>query len=437
MSRWRIFWLWLPLAVSFTLMMLEGPGVQAAVARLDDPALHLAAFGLVMSLSLIIESPVIMLLSTSIALSRDAQAYRALRRFVIMLILALTGLTALVAWTPLYDLVVGGILGIPTPIAEAARPALRVMLLWTAAIGWRRFYQGILVRHRRTGLVSVGTAIRLLSSVGTALGLMVWGGLPGAQVAAWALMAGVITEALAIHLFALPIVRQAYAGPTTSDAPLALSAIARFHAPLAGTSLLNLLAQPMTAAALARLPQERATLAAWPVVFSMLLVLRGWGMALQETTISQAGDPATWQPLRDFTLMVAAGTSLATAMIAMTPLHQWYLSAIVSLEIELHPLVRSGLVVGMALPAITALVSWLRGMLVATGSPSRVYRGMGVNLLVNGLLLITGVALQLPGIPVAAGALLVANLAEGAYLRRSYRAIRAGSPATAARPVAS
>lgn len=437
MSRWRIFWLWLPLAVSFTLMMLEGPGVQAAVARLDDPTLHLAAFGLVMSLSLIIESPVIMLLSTSIALSRDAQAYRVLQRFVVLLILALTGLTALVAWTPLYDLVVGGMLGIPTPIAEAARPALRIMLLWTAAIGWRRFYQGILVRRRRTGLVSIGTAIRLLSSVGTALGLMAWGGLPGAQVAAWALMAGVIAEALAIYLFALPIVRQAYADTAPRGAPLTLGAIARFHAPLAGTSLLNLLAQPMTAAALARLPQERATLAAWPVVFSMLLVLRGWGMALQETTISQAGDPAAWQPLRDFTLIVAAGTSLATALIAVTPLHQWYLGAIVSLDAELHPFVRSGLLVGMALPAITALVSWLRGMLVVTGAPGRVYRGMGVNLLVNGLLLITGVVLRLPGIPVAAGALLAAQLAEGAYLRRSYRAIRADSPATAARPVAS
>lgn len=421
MSQRRIFWLWLPLAASFTLMMLEGPGIQAAVARLPDPARHLAAVGLVMSLSLIIESPVIMLLSTSIALSRDAAAYRALRRFVLLVIGALTGLTALVAWTPLYDLVVRQLMGAPAAYAEAARPALRIMLLWSAAIGWRRFYQGLLVRHRRSGWVSVGTAIRLTSSVGTALGLMAWGRLPGAQVAAWALMAGVLAEALAVYLFALPLVRRVYATATPATGHLTLTAIARFHLPLAGTSLLNLLAQPLTAAALARLPNAQATLASWPVVFSLLLVLRGWGMALQETTLALADKPHARRRLRTFTLLVAGLTSLATALIAWTPLADWYLKAVVSLPPHLHSYARSGLAWGVALPALTALVSWLRGLLVADGSPGSVYRGMGINLLTHTLLLLLGVGWQAPGMVTAAGALLLATTAEWGYLQRRRR----------------
>src|SRR5918997_1445447 len=103
MTRRHIFWLWLPLALSFTLMMLEGPTVQGAIARLPDPALNLAAFGMVLGIQLIIESPVIMLVSTAIALASNPQAYRVLRRFVIGLCVTLTLIVGLVAWSPLFD----------------------------------------------------------------------------------------------------------------------------------------------------------------------------------------------------------------------------------------------------------------------------------------------------------------------------------------------
>lgn len=432
MNRRRIFWLWLPLAVSFTLMMLEGPSVQSAIARLGDPETNLAAFGLVLSLSLIIESPVIMLISTSIALARDTQSYRALRSFVVVLIGGLTLLTGLVAWTPLYDVVVSGLLGIPETISTAARPGLRIMLLWTAAIGWRRFYQGILVRHGLTQRVSYGTAIRLGSAILTAFLLVRWGRVSGVQVGAYALMAGVLSEALATYLFALPLVRRVFAAPTESaNQPLTWQAIMRFHVPLAATSLLTLLVQPLTAAALARLTLPKLTLAAWPVVFTTLLVLRGWGMALQETTIAQANDRRALLPLRDFTLLVAVTTSLVTAVIAWTPLLNWYLGQVIGLNPNLHGLVRSGLQIGVLLPALTALTSWLRGLLVAAKTTKAIYQGMALNLLVNGLALLAGVWLQLPGILVAAVALLLAISVEYLYLQRRYARAAQAAPVTA------
>jgi len=421
MTRRRIFALWLPLAVSFTLMMLEGPSVQAAIARVANPARNLAAFGLVLSISLIIESPVIMLISTAIALVKDTQSYRALRNFTLMLIGSLTLLTALISWTPLYDLVVTGILGIPEDISATARPALRIMLLWTAAIGWRRLYQGLLVRHGKTARVSYGTAIRLVSAIGTAIVLVRWSSLSGAEIGAWALMVGVIAEAIATYLFALPVVRRAYLTQAQASAnPLTMRSILQFHLPLATTSLLALAIQPITAAALARMEQPTLTLAAWPVVFTTLLVLRGWGMALQETTVAQSAEPSAWQPLRDFTLIVAAATTLATALLAFTPLLDLHLHSVMSLEPELWGFVRAGLQLSLLLPALTALISWLRGLLVAARKPAAVYQGMGINVVINGVMLMVGVAFDLPGIPTAALALSLAITIEYVYLRRRY-----------------
>ncbi len=126
--RGYIFALWFPLALSMTLMMLEGPAVQGAIARLGAPALNLAAFGFVLSIQLIVESPVIMLVSTAIALATDAQSYRALKQFVLWLTVGLTLLVGLVAWTPLFDFIGGSVLGMPAPIVAAGRPAMQSML---------------------------------------------------------------------------------------------------------------------------------------------------------------------------------------------------------------------------------------------------------------------------------------------------------------------
>ncbi len=413
----NLFGLWLPLAVSFELMMFEGPTVQGAIGRLPHPQLHLAAMGLALSLSLLVESPVIMLLATAISLVKDGTTFRALRRFVVMLAVFCTVLTAVVAFTPLFGVVTHGWMGQPLPIVQAAQPAMQIMLLWTAAIGWRRFYQGVLVKYDQTRKVSWGTAIRLTAAVTTGVLLTLGGRLPGAQVGACALMAGVLTEAVATTLFALPLVRGRITDHTDeSTPPLTQGHIWRFHAPLAATTVLTLLAQPMTSAALARLPGSKETLAAWPVAFLLLLILRGWGLALQEITVAHARDAAARPALRKFAWFVGGATSLATLSIVCTPLIFLYFHHLLRLPPALHETARLGVAVGLLMPLITSLGSWARGLLVAGGATDAVYRGMGINLTTHGTLLLAGVWLRLPGMWVAAGAFSVAAIVEYVYI---------------------
>lgn len=70
LSTRRIARAWWPLAASWLLMGAEAPILSAVVARLADPEINLAAYsGIVFPLSLIIESPIIMLLAASTTLS--------------------------------------------------------------------------------------------------------------------------------------------------------------------------------------------------------------------------------------------------------------------------------------------------------------------------------------------------------------------------------
>src|SRR5437867_3461295 len=120
----QILAFWLPLAASWGLMSMEGPILQAAIARLSDMQTQLAAFGIVMGLEIAVESPVIMLLATSTALATGARNYLTLRRFMIWTNVLVTVLAAAVAFTPIYGLLVPGIMRIPARIAVAAQPEI-------------------------------------------------------------------------------------------------------------------------------------------------------------------------------------------------------------------------------------------------------------------------------------------------------------------------
>ena len=81
----RIFQTWWPLAASWLLMAIELPAISAVVARLENPAINLAAYGgIIFPLALIIESPIIMLLAASTALSKDWASFAKIRRFMMI-----------------------------------------------------------------------------------------------------------------------------------------------------------------------------------------------------------------------------------------------------------------------------------------------------------------------------------------------------------------
>jgi progressive ankylosis protein len=313
---------WLPLAATWFMMALEGPYIAAIVARMPEAARGLAAFGVATSLAWLIESPIMMLLSASAALVRDRASYLALRRFANMLNALVTLGMAILALPPVFTFVAERLMGLPHDIARHAHIATAAMIFWPAAIGYRRFYQGILVRHHLTRLVAYGTVVRLVTmSVTAAVLAFVWH-LPGALVGALALLAGVICEAFASRWMARPIVRSIVESDVTAEGTLlGQRDIARFYFPLALTSILSMALGPLVTFGLAhgRFPIE--SLAVWPIVNSMLFIFRSGGVAFQEVGIALGNHPA----VRRTAVFLGALASLALALVALTPLETvWF-----------------------------------------------------------------------------------------------------------------
>ena len=190
------------------MMAAEGPFVAAVIARLADPKENLAAFAVASALAWIVESPIIMMLSASNALVRDGLAYRKLRRFSMALNAAVTVVMAVLIVPPVFDLVARGGMGLTPVVAGLAGRSMVFLVLWPGAIGFRRFYQGILINDGRPQAVTWGTVIRLSTMAATGLAFALVLRLPGASVGAGALGAGVIAEAAASWVMARPTVRR-------------------------------------------------------------------------------------------------------------------------------------------------------------------------------------------------------------------------------------
>ncbi len=417
----RVFQTWWPLAASWLLMGLELPVVSAVIARLEEPKINLAAYGgLVFPLALIIEAPVIMLLAASTALSRDQGSYLKLRRFMMVTSASLTALHVLVAFTPLYYLVIEGLIGAPQEIVEPARIGLMIMTPWTWAIAYRRFNQGVLIRFGRSRAVGLGTLVRLTSNwLVLGLGYLLKE-FPGIVVGTSAVATGVVCEAIYAGIVVRPVLGNELRNARPVDPPLTTRAFLEFYIPLALTSLLALLVNPINSAAVSRMPLALESLAVWPVVAGLVFLLRSQGMALNEVVVALLDEPRFYPTLRQFTILLAAGTSALLLMIAATPLSTLWLERFSSLAPELADIARIGIWVALPLPALNTLQSWHQGAILYGRRTRGITEAVIVYLITSAIILGAGIRWgTMTGLYVGMAALSLSMLTQTLWL--SYR----------------
>ena len=422
MTYRKVLLFWFPLALAWLMMALEAPLIQGVISRKPDSETQLAAFGLVFTLSILIETPIIMLLATSNALARDRQSFQRLWRFMLAINCFIAGIAVLMAFTPLLDLYLGAVLNIPAHIIEAARPGMKIMICWGAFIGYRRFHQGVIIRFGNTRYVGFGTAIRVLVSGSVAVGLGAITNIAGAQIGALALAISVLAETAYTHIISRPDVRRLLSTPRRAGLPeLTYRQIMRFHIPLAITSLVSMLIYPAVERGLANTPDAAQSLAAWPLLLSIMFATRAGGMAYQEVVISLDDSEHNHRLLRNFTLGLGFTLSFVMLLFAFTPLITLYVGGVLGVPENLRALVELGARAAFLVPLLTTLQSYLRALLMLSQRTATIYQAISLGFVTTALTVWGGIALGMPGILAAAVGLTLGQLSELCMLYLSYR----------------
>jgi hypothetical protein len=421
LSQRSIALFWAPLAATWVMMATEGPLIAAVIARMPDPTFNLAAHGVTFALAILIEAPVIMLMSAATALVRDRTSFLKLRNFAFALnFLSTAGLLVLLI-PSVFNWVTGSLIGLPTEVSSLTYGALWFMLPWPGAIGYRRFLQGVLIRAGKTRLVAWGTVIRLIAMALASLCGFLWLDMPGSWIGAMALGIGVSVEAVAARFMAAPTVRGLLDGKGDLEATgreISYRDIASFYLPLALTSLIGLTVQPLLTFFMGRSVAPLESLAVFPVVHSLSFFFRSMGLAFQDVAIALMGERLeNFRELRRFALTLGGVTSLGIALVGFTPLsHVWFVSISgLTPELTAFALIPTRLLV--PLPFLSVMLSLQRAILVEGRRTQHITVASAVELAAVALVFVgLGWGLNLVGATAAFAAFLGGRLASNAYL---------------------
>ena len=423
----KIFIFWGPLALTWLMMAFEQPFLISFVARLSDAKNNLAAFGIAGSFAMIIEAPIIMLMSASTALVTGHHSYRRLKLFTDILNLAVTVVQLVMLIPPVFNFIVIRLMGVPVEIARIAYTALIIFLPWAASIGYRRFYQGILIRNNLTRRVTYGTMVRV--SVIVVMGSVLYtAGIPGAYVGAGAMSVAVLSEAIATRLMASGTLKMLKEKEDTENGSIGLRSIARFYYPLAITSLLSLGVHPFVTFFLGRSSMAVESLAVLPVVNSLVFIFRSMGLSFQEVNIALIGrQRQNYRILRSYAVYLGIAVTVLITVMAFTPLANLWFVNVSGLSAGLADLSYLPLKIMILLPALTVLLNFQRSLLVINGTTGPISKATAVELVgIIAVMLVCVVFLDLIGVVVAAIAFIAGKGMSTLYLSPRQAAVVKG-----------
>jgi Na+-driven multidrug efflux pump len=429
LTQKKIFLFWLPLGATWLMMSVEGPFLSALIARLDEPIYNLAAYGVAFAFALIIEAPVIMMMSASTALVKDSYSFNKLKKFTFFLMTGITLLMLILVVPAIFFFITEDLIGLPSRVSYLTHIATIILLPWPAAIGYRRFYQGVLIRNNLTRRVAYGTVIRLTTMGVTAFVIYFYFNVPGVVVASSALTVAVIAEAIASRLMTIGIVKQLHDNSSTNDAKITYKEIYKFYYPLAIMSLLSLGIQPFVTFFVGQSRMALESLAVLPVITSFVFIFRALGLSYQEVIIAQMGeDKSGYVPLRNFAVLLSGVLSIIILTIAFTPLADIWFKDVSGLSEFLSEFARTPLKIMAIIPALTVFICFQRSVLVCDKNTAPITWGTAIEFAVIVIVMLLSInVFSFVGAVAATSSFVIgrgaANIYLTPYVNKSKKAI--------------
>ncbi|MFC2167940.1 hypothetical protein ACFLRW_03065 [Acidobacteriota bacterium] len=435
LTQKTIFIFWLPLAATWLMMATEGPFLAAIIARLNAPKINLAAYGVAFSIALLVEAPIIMLMSGATALVKDRHSYLKFRNFSYSLNGIISLLMLLVLLPPVFSLITKNLMKLPEDVAHLTYLATAIMLPWPAAIGFRRFYQGILIRSHLTRRVAYGTVLRLAAMATTGLVSYVFFKPHGAVVGAMSLSVGVTVEALVSRIMVNSSIKalcKQESKPQGSER-LSYKNIITFYYPLALTSILNLGVFPMVTFFMGQSRMALESLAVLPVIHSMVFILRSLGLSFQEVGIALLGEKQkNYKPLRNFAILLGLIVLILFSIVSFTPLAFIWFNSVSGLSLELSQFALLPTKILTLTPSLMVLLTFLRAIMVNNRKTKQITIATTLELstVIILLVLTTQVFGMIGAIGAAVSMAIARMMANGYLLFPSIKVLKAREPSS-------
>jgi hypothetical protein len=406
-TLWREF---LPLSLSDVTMACGDPMMTTTLAHLPDAQNNLAAVGIAKSLAIFFESPIIMILHAANALAGSQDSRKALWRFTLLVGGGLTFLLSLLGLPIIFNFVGVSLLGIPSAMLATVSQVLLLMGGWPFAIAWRRYFQGLLIYHGQSRAVAKASIFRLFT-----LALVLTGGfflpITGGILAGFALISGVIVEAIAVTIFAR--LSGAILPPQIEqpNLPRNLTQVWKFYLPLANSMMVVWGGRAILISILARAEDATIAIAAWSAAWGLVLVIANSTRMVQQMVIKYRHQVSDRQ-LLTFAISVGAACSTVLLLMSLTPIGDRIVQSFIGNDLTLAKSIKPVLLICAIVPLFVALQNAIQGFLVSENRTGHV--NLSTWLGTGTLLIITTFAINkgMNGAMAAAIAMITSMLVE-------------------------
>ena len=373
----KIFKTYWPLAISWLFMAADTPLITAFVSRMNNPKDVLAAHGTAYPLILLIESPVIMLTSASLTLCIDGKNYKRMRKLMLMICALVTFLHALICVPGIFSLIFVRILGAPAELLDYIHTELIFVIPWSGLIGYRRFNQGILIRSGKSGKVTIGTVIRIVTMfISLNIFLALKDRCTGSLAAGFSLTICVLFESLYNGIEGHKTAVQSLVPLETAEPLITWKELILFVSPLILTKLTSNIWMSIGSGAVSRMINPIVSLAVWPVISSLLNILNCWGSAINETALAQLSVKGMRKPLERFTLYVTVFVLLLFLMFALPPMNDIWFIKISSLTPELAAVSKAALPFVILVPLLSPVQNFYQAVLVKGKKTTAIFESL-------------------------------------------------------------
>jgi O-antigen/teichoic acid export membrane protein len=344
-----------PASLNLGVAAILAPAVNAILARGENPEEAIGGYAVALGIIMLVALPQMRIQQMTLVFLDDGVSLARLRRFTATSALIVALLAAIVALTPIRDLVLQRVFSLSGVLESEARAALLALLPLPALAVARPHLYGCAIRLGHTRHVWAGTIVGMGTVILTALVLQLSGTVEGAAVGAFAVSAAALAEVLVMIWLTGPALRRELPSAPDDGAGTEYASMVRFFMPLLFAGFLATVTPPVINAAVARTSTPETSIAAIAIALSVsqFLTIILWG--LQPTVLALLGQGHDPRQIRLF----ANAIGLLVMVLAMffafyPPATVFILRDLVGVEGRLFESAQLGMRIFAPLPLILA-----------------------------------------------------------------------------------
>jgi hypothetical protein len=408
-----LFLFYLPLALTAMMMNVSSTVINSFISKMPDALPELAAFAAAFAISSFTHSPVFAVQQIAIRQARSRRNTELMLLLFVVFSIFIIGLNLSLALTPLGDLLFGGLIGVSDQVIAIAKDCILGFIPLPFIILFRGTLQGLIINRKRTRMISVGTAMRLLLMFLAFYALMALNMRISAPLAALILSLGVLLETLILFPAASNIFK---ALPLAAEEDKNTRQMLSFAWPLILSMVLWTSSGFFISVIVGHSLQRDAALAITGIVYSSI----GWLLASPTKPIMQmamiySGNSISMQRVQRFAAFLVLGLSGILFTLQFSPVNTYVFTQIFYLPLQLREVAIQAALIITFYPLFIAQRGFLQGYLIFFERTKPISMAAGVRVLILAAGAIVSMALNyrngaLIGVGILVGSILIENI---------------------------